>query len=96
MDLLVSPGMWQIGMNGLTGVNWGALIPMLQGVDHHDRAAGVTRQAEAMVLRAYRLKAKASSQTSRDLERIRKTDPKAANLKNYDLIDLDNEVYANG
>lgn len=88
--------MWHIGMNGLTGVNWGALIPMLQGVDHHDRAAGLIRQAEAMVLRAYRQKGTASSQSSRDLERIRRTDPKAANLKNYDLIDLDNEVYANG
>jgi hypothetical protein len=49
-----------------------------------------------MVLHAYRKQASQKAKAERSLEEIRKTDPKAANIKNYDLIDVDNEVYANG
>eukprot|EP01031_Cornospumella_fuschlensis_P007853 gene7853-9706_t len=45
-----------------------------------------------MVLHAYRKQASQKAKFERNLEEIRKTDPKAANLKNYDLIDLDNEA----
>jgi len=94
MTLLMTPGLWKAGLNGLSGIDWGAIVPLINVADHSDRAAGLLRQVETMVLRAYRGQAKQKAKQERSLEEIRKTDPKAANIKNYDLIDLDNEVYA--
>lgn len=96
MMLLMSPGLWKTGLNGLSGIDWGALVPLIHVADHSDRAAGLLRQVETMVLHAYRKQASQKAKTERNLEQIRKSDPKAANIKNYDLIDVDNEVYANG
>lgn len=96
MMLLMSPGLWKTGLNGLSGIDWGAIVPLIHVADHSDRAAGLLRQVETMVLHAYRKQASQKAKTKRNLEQIRKSDPKAANIKNYDLIDVDNEVYANG
>jgi hypothetical protein len=96
MMLLMSPGLWKTGLNGLSGIDWGAIVPLIYVADHSDRAAGLLRQVETMVLHAYRKQASQKAKTERNLEQIRKSDPKAANIKNYDLIDVDNEVYANG
>ncbi len=96
MTLLMTPGLWKTGLNGLSGIDWGAVVPLINVADHSDRAAGLLRQVETMVLHAYRKQSSQKAKTERNLEEIRKTDPKAANIKNYDLIDLDNEVYANG
>lgn len=96
MMLLMTPGLWKSGLNGLSGVDWGAVLPMIQAAEHSDRAAGLLRQVETMVLHAYRKHSKQKSKQAHDLEQIRKTDPKAANINNYDLIDLENEVYSNG
>jgi hypothetical protein len=96
MFLLMAPGLWKLGFNGLSGVEWQALMPLIHVTDHRDRVPGLLRQVEAMVLNAYRKQASQKAQTERDLAEIRKTDPKAANLKSYDLIDLENEVFANG
>jgi hypothetical protein len=96
MTLLMTPGLWKTGLNGVSGIDWGAIVPLINVADHSDRAAGLLRQVETMVLHAYRKQSSQKAKTERNLEEIRKTDPKAANIKNYDLIDLDNEVYANG
>lgn len=96
MTLLMSPGLWQVGLNGLSGVNWGALMPMLDGADHFDRAPGLVRHAELQVLSAYRKKASVERESAAQIAQIRNTDPKAANIQNYDLIDPATEVFLNG
>ena len=90
--MLSSPGAWKFGMAGLQGVDWAALWPAFDGHPDRARLPHLVERAEALVLQSVRARSK-SKQGEDRWAKARALDPAAGNLKAYQLIDPETEVF---